>query len=812
MKQTKNILLIITLLFSTQINATVYEDAEEERTNRWQVYDNTPVGATIDNVTLQDRDTQSKNTIESINAKSNENILTLSMNGKFEIGSHGSFFIDADNDSMTGYSNGVVKGVEYLAEETVLYRYGGNGRSWTWDKISYKIVTEKSSTSISSKIPLNMMDIGNQINYISGVATANWKDKIKYDTMKKYTLLDTTDTIEGYSIKDMRKLYVSSNGDDTNNGISKNESLKTLKKAFSLARPNDLIYLREGTYGLHALILDKSGTKEKPIIVTSYNHEKVIFKGDDQNSNSDFKITGNWIILKDIEVTDANNGIRLTSGAAHNKIVNVVSHHNRYSGFMIEDKASYNTFKNCDAHHMEQRGHADGFGAGDRTGAKDLSESEGEGNKFIDCRSWENADDGFDFYGSAYAIEVKGCLSWSNGSDIDGNGFKFGPDNKALKGRAKHSIINCMAWDNTINGFMYNSNTSKVTLKNNTAYHNHDSDIQGANFRVLSSSILQNNISILPKGENNIEQNEELNIPTIANQNSWGIIPEDDDSILNEFISTDDSAIKGKRNLDGTIPSNNFLKLKPNSILKGMGYGTDIKYNATLEKIFVIGDSTVHNRDIHLKDGHGGYYEMGWANKKALGSYLLDVSNLYNKGRSGSSSKSYKELDPYYDGSDWEKTKNIIKNTDRHGGAYLLIQFGHNDEKGEGYTTLSEFYNQLEEYVDWAKSNNIIPVLITPVERRAKSKGNLNHKTHEEAGGYAQKVRDLANAKGITLLDLQDKSWNEYNKYEDMNAINNILAYDDNTHFSPKGAKIIGGWVKELICKSNEEKLCLQFK
>jgi len=56
---------------------------------------------------------------------------------------------------------------------------------------------------------------------------------------------------------------------------------------------------------------------------------------------------------------------------------------------------------------------------------------------------------------------------------------------------------------------------------------------------------------------------------------------------------------------------------------------------------------------------------------------------------------------------------------------------------------------------------------------------------------------------------MQDKSWN---KYEDSKAINDVLAYDDNTHFSPKGAKIVAGWVKELICESNEEKLCGQFK
>jgi len=323
----KNILLIITLLFSTQVFGTVYEDAEDKRTDRWKVYDNTPIGATIDNVTLENRDqnvieftgagtsngyilgnwenrdgawnntkehtlkwsmnfdegytvyvrimtkdgaryiyytpsdksygkrnnkyihiglgsksnngtwqdfsrdlasdlkkyepnnklvavnaflirgngfvdnvelvnTQSKNTIESINAKSDENTLTLSMNGSFEVGSHGSFFIDADNDSSTGYSNGAVKGAEYLVEETVLYRYEGNGRSWTWDSISSEIEIERTFTKITSKIALNLMEVSNKINYISGVSTPDWKERVKYVAMEAYTLLDAVDTIE----------------------------------------------------------------------------------------------------------------------------------------------------------------------------------------------------------------------------------------------------------------------------------------------------------------------------------------------------------------------------------------------------------------------------------------------------------------------------------------------------------------------------------------------------------------------------------------------------------------------------------------
>ena len=396
------------------------------------------------------------------------------------------------------------------------------------------------------------------------------EDKVTFSVGEQQELIISIDNIDGYSIKNMRKLYVSNRGNDNYLG-TKDKPFKSLKEALSIAKSNDIIYLREGKYDLNRLVINKSGTKDKPIIITPYNNEKVIFQGDDKNSASDFRIEGNWIILKDIEITDAFNGVRLTSGASHNRIINVISHHNKFSGFMIEDEASYNTFKNCDAHHMKNYGNGDGFGAGDRTDADNFLESEGKGNKFINCRAWDNIDDGFDFYGSAYPIEVTGCLAWKNGSTIDGNGFKFGPDNKQLKGKSKHLITNCMAWKNTINGFMYNDNMSQVTLKNNTSYDNHHIDILGANFRVLSSSTIKNNISILPRVESDLRQYENLNIASLSNKNSWGIIPEEDESIREEFISMDDSTITGKRNNDGTLPKNDFLKLKPNSKLKGMG-------------------------------------------------------------------------------------------------------------------------------------------------------------------------------------------------------------------------------------------------
>jgi len=63
---------------------------------------------------------------------------------------------------------------------------------------------------------------------------------------------------------------------------------------------------------------------------------------------------------------------------------------------------------------------ADGYGAKENTGA---------GNVFRGCRSWDNADDGWDFYGWSSPITVDNCWAINqtatiHGSNSDGNGFK----------------------------------------------------------------------------------------------------------------------------------------------------------------------------------------------------------------------------------------------------------------------------------------------------------------------------------------------------------------------------------------------------
>jgi hypothetical protein len=120
---------------------------------------------------------------------------------------------------------------------------------------------------------------------------------------------------------------------------------------------------------------------------------------------------------------------------------------------------SNNTILNCDSYdNIAPSGDgedADGFGA---------KESSGSGNVFRGCRAWNNADDGYDFYGWANPITVEN--SWAidsnrrGASGGDGNGFKLG------KGAGRHVLRDTIAAYNTKYGYTNNGADNNSTCTN----------------------------------------------------------------------------------------------------------------------------------------------------------------------------------------------------------------------------------------------------------------------------------------------------------------------------------------------------------
>jgi lysophospholipase L1-like esterase len=151
--------------------------------------------------------------------------------------------------------------------------------------------------------------------------------------------------------------------------------------------------------------------------------------------------------------------------------------------------------------------------------------------------------------------------------------------------------------------------------------------------------------------------------------------------------------------------------------------------------IWVIGDSTasVYTSDL--------YPRTGWA--QPLQDYFAPAcAIIQDRAISGRSSKSF------FEEGAWAPIRDALEP-----GDYVLIQFGHNDEKAddparftEPFTTYEGF---LSTYIDDTRAHGATPVLLTPIQRNAWA-GSALRDTH---GDYPVAMRELAATRGVSLVD-----------------------------------------------------------
>ncbi|MBQ9202067.1 MAG: pectin esterase [Bacteroidales bacterium] len=152
--------------------------------------------------------------------------------------------------------------------------------------------------------------------------------------------------------------------------------------------------------------------------------------------------------------------------------------------------------------------------------------------------------------------------------------------------------------------------------------------------------------------------------------------------------------------------------------------------------IFTIGDSTMADKTLDK-----GNPERGWgqAFRACWDSRYVVVDNHALNGRS---SKSFR------DEGHWQPVYEKIRP-----GDYVLIQFGHNDQKPkeDRHTDPGTTYNeQLKQYIRETREKGGIPVLLTSMVRRKF--GDDGHLT-ETHGDYLQAVRDVAAEMKVVLID-----------------------------------------------------------
>ena len=85
-------------------------------------------------------------------------------------------------------------------------------------------------------------------------------------------------------------------------------------------------------------------------------------------------------------------------------------------------------------------------------------------------------------------------------------------------------------------------------------------------------------------------------------------------------------------------------------------------------------------------------------------------------------------------------------------GDYLLIEFGHNDQKqkGPGKGAYYSFSYYIKQFIDEARLKGAYPVLVTPTRRRQYDKNGKIKDTHAD---YPAAIRDIAVRENIPVID-----------------------------------------------------------
>ncbi|WP_235991719.1 rhamnogalacturonan acetylesterase [Metabacillus schmidteae] len=213
--------------------------------------------------------------------------------------------------------------------------------------------------------------------------------------------------------------------------------------------------------------------------------------------------------------------------------------------------------------------------------------------------------------------------------------------------------------------------------------------------------------------------------------------------------------------------------------------------------VYLIGDSTVSTYKPNAAP------KMGWGQK--INEFFHDSVVVHNLSVPGRSSKSF-----------YEEGRFKIVNKQLEQGDYLLIQFGHNDAKkadARRYTDPFTTYKvYLKKYIAAAKEKGVVPILVTPVERRNFSANGAIIDSH---GDYPLAMKQLAAEENVDLIDLTTKSKQLFNEIGPENTKKVFLwlepgEYDhfpegkkDNTHLQEEGAYQIAALVAKGLIEIN---------
>lgn len=244
-------------------------------------------------------------------------------------------------------------------------------------------------------------------------------------------------------------------------------------------------------------------------------------------------------------------------------------------------------------------------------------------------------------------------------------------------------------------------------------------------------------------------------------------------------------------------------------------------YPAGAKKVHTLGDSTMANYD------EGATVTRGWG--MYFGQFLTNGWTSINYARGGRDSRGgYNEL--------WQTAKKNVE-----AGDYVIITFGHNDEKNDGMdglalynyylsigdtqkanavdqrgTVPSTTYKEcLGKIVDEAKALGATPIICSPVCRSYFSNGKIRRNGRHDLGDsfsiltdngpsaghkvgandhtmdYAYHSQQLAQEKEVAFIDLTQATADLYESYGDAKCHEFLFDGEGSTHFNTTGALLV---------------------
>lgn len=155
--------------------------------------------------------------------------------------------------------------------------------------------------------------------------------------------------------------------------------------------------------------------------------------------------------------------------------------------------------------------------------------------------------------------------------------------------------------------------------------------------------------------------------------------------------------------------------------------------------VFMIGDSTMANKPLDKEN-----QERGWG--QMLPIYFEGPIKVDNHAVNGRSSKSF------IDEGRWEKVREQIRP-----GDYVIIQFGHNDEKAKSpdrYTVPgSTFDANLKKFVNETREKGGTPILMNSIVRRNFPANGIAAAQTDDRQKTRKKGLENYPAEGDTLVD-----------------------------------------------------------